>query len=57
MFYGREVVWYFINPNILKSYDFVCNYNIKYEKVIPGDTKMWLLSITQYTQCDGKLAG
>ena len=27
IFYEREVFWYFIHVNSLKSYDFKCNYN------------------------------
>ena len=29
IFCRLEIVWYFIHVNILKSYDFMCNYNIE----------------------------
>ena len=32
--YGREIFWYFIHANILKSYDFMCNYNIESKQVL-----------------------
>ena len=33
IFYGREIFWYFIHANILKSYDSMCNYNIESKHV------------------------
>ena len=36
--------WYFIHANILKSYDFMCNYNIE-RKRVPGNFFSDLLRI------------
>ena len=33
IFYGREIFWYFIHANSLKSYDFMCNYNSEIKRV------------------------
>ena len=33
IFYGRDIFWYFIHANSLKSYDFMCNYNSESKRV------------------------